>query len=366
MKIAIPDNMTAVVLTGHGGFEKLEYRDDIAVPVPGPEEVLVQVGAAGINNTDINTRIGWYSKSVTTDTNAGGEQGFTAANSDDASWSGEAFSFPRIQGADCCGRIVVTGGQVNPQRMDERVLIRAIQTTGADSKRFICRTFGSECDGGFAQYTKVNSTDALKIDSVLSDIELASFPCAYTTAEGMLERASVGSETVLVTGASGGVGSATVQLAKRRNAEVIAIAARAKAQDVKALGADKVLERNCDLVEALGRDSVDVVVDLVAGPQWPQLLDVLKRGGRYVTAGAIAGPIVELDVRTLYLKDLSFFGCTFQGQSIFENLIAYIESGEIQPVVAGSYPLKDIVRAQQDFIAKKHTGKLVLVPPQQG
>jgi len=362
----VPEKMTAVVLTGHGGFEKLEYRDDVAVPVPGPEEVLVQVGAAGINNTDINTRIGWYSKNVTTDTNAGSEQGFTDANSDDASWSGEAFSFPRIQGADCCGRIVAAGSRVDPKRMGERVLIRAIQTTKSDSKNFVSRTLGSESDGGFAQYIRVDSNDALKVESPLSDIELASFPCAYTTAEGMLERASVGSETVLVTGASGGVGSATVQLAKRRKAKVIAIAARAKAQDVKALGADMVIDRNSDLVEALGRDSVDVVVDLGAGSQWPQLLDVLKRGGRYVTAGAIAGPIVELDVRTLYLRDLTFFGCTFQGQSIFENLIAYIESGEIQPVVAGSYPLKDIVQAQQDFITKKHTGKLVLVPPQQG
>jgi len=362
----VPEKMTAVLLTGHGGFEKLEYRDDMPVPVPGPEEVLIQVGAAGINNTDINTRIGWYSKNVTTDTNAGSEQGFTDANSDDASWSGEAFSFPRIQGADCCGRIVATGKQVDSQRMKQRVLVRAIQTTEMDSKNFVCRTLGSESDGGFAQYIRVDSSDALKIDSALSDIELASFPCAYSTAEGMLERASVGSETVLVTGASGGVGSAVVQLAKRRKAEVIAIAARAKADDVKALGADKVIERNSDLVEALGRESVDVVVDIVAGPQWPQLLDVLKRGGRYVTAGAIAGPIVELDVRTLYLKDLSFFGSTFQRQEIFQNLVAYIENGEIQPLVAASYPLKDIVQAQQDFIAKKHTGKLVLVPPQRG
>jgi len=365
MKLPIPDTMTAVVLTGHGGFEKLEYRDDVPVPVPGPEEVLVQVGAAGINNTDINTRIGWYSKSVTTDTNTGSEQGFTDANSDDASWSGEAFSFPRIQGADCCGRIVALGNQVDSQRMEQRVLVRAIQTTETDSKNFVCRTLGSESDGGFAQYIRVDSNDALKIDSSLSDIELASFPCAYSTAEGMLDRASVGPETVLVTGASGGVGSAVVQLAKRRNANVIAIAARAKADDVTALGADRVIERDSDLVEALGRDSIDVVVDIVAGPQWPQLLEVLKRGGRYVTAGAIAGPIVELDVRTLYLKDLSFYGCTYQRKEIFENLITYIENGEIQPVVAGSYPLREIVQAQQDFIAKKHTGNLVLVPPQQ-
>ena len=125
--------MSAVVLTGHGGFEKLEYRDDLPVPVPGPEEVLVQVGAAGINNTDINTRIGWYSKSVTTDTNAGGEAGFAAAAASDGSWSGEALVFPRIQGADCCGRIVATGDQVDPHRMGDRVLIRAIQTTETDS-----------------------------------------------------------------------------------------------------------------------------------------------------------------------------------------------------------------------------------------
>jgi NADPH:quinone reductase-like Zn-dependent oxidoreductase len=179
----------------------------------------------------------------------------------------------------------------------------------------------------------------------------------------MLERANVGAETVLITGASGGVGSAAVQLVKRRSGKVIAIAAAAKHVQVQELGADRVVDRDCDLVEVLGTDSVDVVVDLVAGPQWPQMLEVLKRGGRYVTAGAIAGPIVELDVRTLYLKDLSFFGCTYQDKTIFENLLGYIECGAVKPVVSKSYALEDIVQAQQDFIAKKHTGKLVLVPP---
>jgi NADPH:quinone reductase-like Zn-dependent oxidoreductase len=364
MKIPIPDTMIAIVLTGHGGFQKLKYRSNVPVPVPGPIEVLIQVGAAGINNTDINTRIAWYSKNVTDDTNSGSELGFTDAFDDDASWSGEPIGFPRIQGADCCGRIVAIGSQVDPDRMGERVLVRPIQTTEMGSRAFACRTFGSECDGGFAQYTKTYSVDALKIESDLSDIELASFPCAYTTAEGMLERASVRPETVLITGASGGVGSAAVQLAKRRKARVIAIAAREKADEVRALGADRVIERNSNLSEVLVKDSVDVVVDLVAGPQWPQLLNVLKRGGRYVTAGAIAGPIVELDVRTLYLKDLSFFGCTYQGKGILENLISYIEDDEIRPLVSGSYSLKDIVQAQKDFIAKKHIGKLVLVPPQ--
>ncbi len=123
------------------------------------------------------------------------------------------------------------------------------------------------------------------------------------------------------------------------------------------------LGRDADLVAELGRNSVDLAVDLVAGPGWPQLLEVLRLGGRYVTSGAIAGPLVELDVRTLYLKDLTFFGCTYQDDAVFENLVGYIERGEIRPLVARTYPLRDIAEAQGDFLAKRFTGKLVLVPP---
>ena len=366
MNNPVPNSMSAVLLTGHGGLDKLEYRDDVPVPVPGPDEVLIRVGAAGINNTDINTRTAWYSKTVTTATNAGGTAGFAKADDKDGSWSGVALGFPRIQGADCCGRIAAVGADVNPNRINQRVLVRPIQITEKDaaSGDFICQTFGSECDGGFAQYAKTRSSDALVIESDLSDIELASFPCAYTTAEGMLDRASVGAENLLITGASGGVGSAAIQLAKRRGATIIAIASSEKAEAVKKLGAERVIDRDQDLVAALGESSVDVVVDLVAGPQWPQLLQVLKRGGRYVAAGAIAGPIVEFDVRTLYLKDLSLFGSTFQDRTIFEKLVAYIENHEVLPLVSKSYALQDIAQAQQDFLAKKHTGKLVLVPAQ--
>lgn len=354
--------MSAVLLTGHGGIDKLEYRDDVPLPVPLAEEVLIRVGAAGVNNTDINTRIGWYSKSISSATDVGGADGYESVDDADASWSGEALQFPRIQGADCCGHIVAVGEGVSASRIGERVLVRSIQSTGLEAD-FSCRTFGSECDGGFAQYAKTWSVDAVKIESQLSDIELASFPCAYSTAEGLLERAATGAETLLVTGASGGVGSAVVQLARRRGARVIAVASAAKAKAVAALGAERVIDRDADLVESLGGETVDVVIDLVAGPVWPQLIEVLRRGGRYATAGAIAGPMVELDVRSLYLKDLTFYGCTYQPPAIFENLVAYIERGEIKPLVAGCYALKDIASAQQDFIAKQHTGKLVLVPP---
>jgi len=360
--------MAAVELVGHGGIDMLKYRDDVPTPVPSPNEVLIRVAAAGINNTDINTRVGWYSKRVTEATSTGGSGGFDAASDDDASWSGVPLSLPRIQGADCCGRIVAVGSDVDPSRIGERVIVRTMMRSySADneggSRSFETTVFGSEIDGAFAQYAKVHANEAYAIDCTWTDVELASIPCAYSTAEGMMHRASIGAERVLITGASGGVGSAAVQLAKRRGAYVIALTSEAKAQAVLDIGADETVDRNADLSSALGPEAVDVVVDLVVGKSWPSLLDVLKRGGRYVTAGAIAGPIVEFDVRTLYLKDLTFFGCTFQDDAVFANLVRYIERGEIKPLVAKTFPLRDIAQAQEEFLAKKFVGKLVLVPP---
>lgn len=355
--------MAAVLLTAHGGFETLQYRDDVAVPVPRADEVLIRVSAAGINNTDINTRIGWYSKKIGGDTNSGAAAGFDEVDDADASWSGVALEFPRIQGADCCGVIVAVGTAVDPSRVGERVIVRNMLRSYVDYRPFECWTFGSECDGAFAQYTKAPARETYRVDCDWSDAELASIPCAYSTAENMLQRAAVGSERVLVTGASGGVGSAAVQLAKRRGAHVTALAGAAKLDELKALGADVAIERNADLAAAIGSRCIDVVVDLVAGAAWPGLLEVLKRGGRYVTAGAIAGPMVELDVRTLYLKDLTLIGCTFQEDIVFENLVGYIERGEIRPLVAATFPLRDITAAQQQFLDKGFVGKLVLIPP---
>jgi NADPH:quinone reductase-like Zn-dependent oxidoreductase len=363
MSAPIPQTMTAVVLTGHGGFDKLEYRQDVAVPVPADDEVLIQVRACGINNTDINTRIGWYAPSVTAATDDGARDGFDELASGTGAWSGETLAFPLIQGADVCGRIVAAGAQVDPRRLGERVIVAPMQPhPSGDPWR--CITLGSEINGGFAQYVTVRATTAYQVTSDWSDVELASIPCAWSTAENMLQRANVArQDRVLITGASGGVGSAAVQLAKRRGAAVIAVAGQAKFEQVRELGADRVIARESDLLAALGRETVDAVCDLVAGPRWPQLLDVLKKGGRYAVAGAIAGPVVDLDVRTLYLKDLTFLGCTYQDPAVFQNLVTYIEQEEIRPVVAQSYPLPEIIRAQNDFLSKTHTGKLVMIPP---
>jgi len=357
--------MHAVLLKGHGGVEQLEYRIDVAVPRPGAGDVLIKVGAAGVNNTDVNTRIGWYSKQVKGGTNAGGTSGFASVNNENASWSGVPLKFPLIQGADCCGRIVAVGEGVDASRIGQRVLVRNMLRAPVENRPFECWTYGSDCNGSFAQFTVAPSADTWSINSDWSDIELASIPCSYSTAELLLQRAKVTSEdTVLITGASGGVGSAAVQLAKCRGATVIAITSASKAGQISSLGADRVIPRDANLIQALGKNSVSVVLDLVGGKDWPPLLDVLKLGGRYAIAGAIAGPMVELDLRTLYLKDLTFFGCTWQEDTIFEELVGHIEQGRIRPFVSKSYDLSDIAAAQQDFIDKRYAGKLVLVPPQ--
>lgn len=361
----IPSHMTAVQLTGHGGPEKLSYRADIPVPRPASGEVLIRVAAAGVNNTDINTRLGWYSKVVTAGTNASALGG-SNIDDDDASWSGTPLVFPRIQGADCCGRIVAVGEGVSPSRIGERVLVRNMLRSYVNYRPYECWTFGSECDGGFAQFATAPARETSAVNSAWSDAELASIPCAYSTAENMLHRAKVATgERVLVTGASGGVGSAAVQLAKRRGAEVVAITAASKAEAIKALGADRTIGRSDDPVRTLGRRSIDVVIDIVGGDMTAQRMEALRAGGRYAIAGAIAGPMANIDLRTIYLRDLSVLGCTFQDDEVFENLVHYIERDEIKPVVSQVYPLSDIARAQDDFLNKGFIGKLVLVPPQE-
>jgi NADPH:quinone reductase-like Zn-dependent oxidoreductase len=319
------------------------------------------VAAAGVNNTDINTRIGWYSKAVSEGTN---EAGASVADDDEASWAGTRFAFPRIQGADCCGRIVAVGEGAEASRIGERVLVRNMLRTPVDYRPYECCTFGSECDGGFAQFAKAPSRETYAVNSSWSDAELASIPCAYSTAENMLHRARVAKgDRVLVTGASGGVGSAAVQLARRRGAEVIAVVAASKSNAIKELGAQATITRDDDPVAALGTRSMDVVIDVAGGEGCAARLETLGAGGRYTIAGAIAGPIAQLDLRTIYLRDISILGCTFQEDEVFDNLIRYIERNEIRPLVAKTYPLAAIAEAQRDFLAKDFIGKLVLIPP---
>jgi len=353
--------MKAVVTTGTGGYDKLVYRD-VPVPVPGPGEVLIKVLAAGVNNTEINTRLGWYSSSVTTSTEtAAREPEAEAHDRGDGGWD-KPTPFPFIQGTDCCGRVVAARDAADGHLVGRRVLVRAcMRPHGFDSLENIW--MASDFDGAFAEFVKVPASEAFPVDCGWTDAELATIPCAYGTAENMLHRASLSAgQRVLITGASGGVGSAAIQLARRRGARIVAVTGRNKAEAVKQLGCETVLDRNDDLIAALGEGRIDVVVDNVAGPHFGTMPKLLTRGGRYVSSGAIGGPIVNFDMRDFYLKDLTLIGCTAWDEPIFPNLISYIEKGEIRPLLSAAFPLAQIAEAQQEFLRKQHVGKLVLVP----
>jgi len=349
--MTIPKRMSGVQLTAHGGPDVLIWNDDIEVPQPGPSEVLVRVLAAGVNNTDINTRIGWYSK-----TSTDGEPA-----DDDGGWSG-ALDFPRIQGADLCGYVVARGEGISGFPLGARVTCPTNQPRASKAAPTACEVIGSEYDGAFAQFCKVAAADLYDVTaSPLSDTEIAALPCAFGTAENLLARAGVSAgDRVLITGASGGVGLAAVQLAQLRGAVVTGITSPAKADAVRAAGAAQTLPRD-------GKPEpgyFDVVIDVVGGPAWSSLIEALRPGGSYAVAGAIAGPIVEADLRTVYLNDLTLFGCTYQSPEVFAHLVELINSATVRPLVSKTYPLRDIATAQEDFLSKRYPGKLVLIPPE--
>lgn len=358
----LPATMKAMVLTGHGDVDMYHWHEDWPTPTPGPDDVVIKVGACGLNNTDVNTRSGWYSKAVDEATTGGA---YSEVDDEDPTWGGRPLTFPRIQGADPVGIAVALGENADPALMGKRVLIDGwIRDWDDPDNMDKTGYFGSEKNGGYAEYTMADRRDVAPVESDLSDAELATFQCSYSTAEGMLVRANVtDKDTVLIPGASGGVGGALIQLCKLRGARVIAMASEAKHADVAKLNPDLILPRAPEnLRAALGDEKITVVADVVGGDQWPTLIDTLERGGRYTCSGAIAGPMVTLDLRTFYLRDLTFTGSTVIPQQVFHNIIRYIEDGALKPMLAATYPLSELREAQTAFIEKTHTGNIVVVP----
>lgn len=352
----LPTTMAAVCLTGHGGLDKLVYSRDVPVPVVAPGEVLIRVTACGMNNTDVWVREGAY-----------GTEDDPAAVS---TWrrQGNTLTFPRIQGTDTVGHVVAVGEGVDSARIGERIMVDFSIYNRDDDSLADIDYMGHGRDGGYADYMALPAENAHLVKTDMSDIELATFCCAYLTGERMLERARLGAgEIVLVTGASGGVGSGIIQLARARGAVPIAITAPGKEQAMLDIGAEAVVTRGSgDLVEAVhaasGGRPIDVVADLVGGAMFNDLLKILRPEGRYTTAGAIAGPVVQLDLRTMYLKQLELHGSSQGSRADFRRLVGYIEKGQIRPLVGGVYPLSEFHRAQTDFMQKGFVGKLVVVP----
>lgn len=351
----LPKTMHAVVLTGHGGLDMLHYRE-VPVPIPAAAEVLIEVRACGMNNTDVWVREGAYGTDEDPDAVASWRRGKPT------------LSFPRIQGTDTVGDIVAVGSDVDPGRIGQRVMVDfSIYNTDGDSLADI-DYIGHGADGGYAEYCAVPAENAHAVDTQMTDAELATFCCAYLTGEHMLDRAAVAAgERVLISGAAGGVGGGLIQLCRARGAIPYAITSSDKAEAVAALGAEAVVLRDQDdwvsqLKKRLQGAEIDVVADVVAGPLFKDLINLLRPEGRYTTAGAFAGAVVELDLRTLYLKHLQLHGSSQGTRQAFARLVNYIESGKLDANLHATYPLSEFHRAQTDFIAKNYIGKLVVMP----
>ncbi|GMI23354.1 hypothetical protein TeGR_g8347 [Tetraparma gracilis] len=356
----------AMVTTGIGTYDVLQYRSVPTPPLP-PTSVRIKVLSAGVNNTDINTRIGWYDKEVTEDTNSTS----TSDSSSKRNGYGDAPTpFPLIQGTDCAGRILEVGSDLQAQSsslLNMRCLVASCQANVG--------WFGSDFDGGFQTLVTcdVKFVHPLPPACPLSDAQLGSIPCAYGTAENMLIKVGVkAGDVVLVPGASGGVGSAVVELCgvAREGITVLAIVGPGKrAEFLSRFAGDHNIEvfegRHGsaawgEVMEKL-KKRPSVVVDNVGGGGTMDLLGCLQQGGRYVTSGAIAGPVIPLDLRTLYLNDLTMVGSTTWVPGVMENLVRYIADGNLNPHVHKTYPLREMGKAQEEFLKKKHVGKIVLV-----
>jgi len=337
--------MTAAVTFGHGGPEQLDVRTDWPVPAVGDGMALVRVTAAAVNNTDIWARRGAYGSAADPNAIAG--------------WKGVPLNFPRIQGIDVAGEVSAVGPGVDDSWVGKRVIVDSAATYNGE---FPDDIIGSEVDGGFAQFHLCSVRQLHDVSgSALSDAQLACLPTAYGTALGMINRADCQTgERVLVTGSSGGVGMAAIQLLLARGCEVVALTSESKRELVQSAGVAEVVVRGIDELADLAR--VDAVVDVVGGEEFGSLIDSLRDGGRLVTAGAIAGPVVPFDIRRLYLHQRTLIGSTMHRPRDFEELARSAVAGDINPLVAATYPLTEIAAAQERFLAKDFVGKLVLIP----
>jgi NADPH:quinone reductase-like Zn-dependent oxidoreductase len=347
----VPETMHAVRISTHGGPEVLE-RVDVPVPVPRAGEVLVRVAAVALNNTDLWTRDGAY-----------GRPGDPAALS---GWRGPV-DFPRVQGADVAGRVAAVGPQVDAGLVGRRVVVDPALYDDDTPDANPVGLMGSERDGGYAEYVTAPAARVHDVTaSPLSDDQLAALPTAYGTALGMIERGRLRrGETALVSGASGGVGLALVQIARARGARVVAVSSGTKLDAVRAAGAHDVVDRAGDVTARLREtapDGIDVALDVVAGDLLGAALPLLAEGGRWVVAGALGGHEVRFDVRRLYLHNAQLIGSSMHTPAHFDLLVGMARRAEVRPVIAGTYPLARAAQAQEELARRDHVGKLVLHP----
>jgi len=340
--------MRALVLTEHGGIDRLKVENLPMPEIRSPDQVRLAVRAAALNHLDLFILEGL---------------------------PGITLGFPHVIGTDCAGVVESVGAEVADFRPGDRVVLNpgiscgtcAMCTTDQEP---LCRSFGimgEHLPGTAAEYLVVPSRNLAKVGDHLTWAQAAALPLASLTAWRMLTtRARVApGETVLIWGIGGGVSLAALQIAKHLGARVIATSSSpAKLERVKTLGADVTLDHGAqDVVRearTLTRIGVDVVVDSVGEKTWDKSLRALRPGGRLVTCGATTGPHVQLDLRRLFWFQWSILGSTMASRREFLEMMAVANTGKLTPLVDLVVPLDEGARAYERLERGEQLGKVVI------
>jgi NADPH:quinone reductase-like Zn-dependent oxidoreductase len=340
--------MKAVRIHEYGGPEVLRY-EDVPDPRPRKDQVLVRVRACAMNHLDIWVRMG-----VT------------------------RSPLPHIPGSDVAGEIVEVGEYVTGLKTGQRVLLSPMSfcnqcpvcTAGMQNLCPEFTVFGNRNDGGDCELIAVPAVSVIPIPDKLGFNEAASVPLVFLTAWHMLTgRARLRpGHTVLVLGASSGVGIAAIQIAKLLNATVITTAGdEKKLERARQLGADYGIDhykqKIADEVRRItGNEGVDIVVEHVGKATWDESLKSLKPGGTLVTCGATTGPDIGADLRFVFSRQLSLLGSYMGTMGELHEVLQHVFSGKLKPVVDRAFPLRDVRAAHEHMEKSRMFGKIVLNP----
>lgn len=340
-------DMRAAIFDEFGGPEVLRIAE-VATPEPGAGEVLVRVRAAALNHLDI-----WVRRGLPIET-----------------------TMPHIGGSDIAGEVAAVGAGVGVEVGTRVVVDPSVGCGRCEWCRAgevpLCvdyKIIGEHTQGGFAEYVVVPAANLYPIPDDYPFEEAAAAPLVFLTAwRGLISRGRLrAGEDVLVTGASGGVSTAAIQIAKLAGARVFAVTTTENVERVRGLGADVVYDRNeVDFSREIWRDTgkrgVDLILDSVGSATWKQNLRAVARGGRLVVYGATTGPIGETDLRVVFWKQAEIIGTTMSNRREFETVMKLVFRGELRPVVDVVWPLDRIREAHERVEAGEQFGKVVLVP----